>query len=61
MAKSVLQELAEADEMHRLASKMRLQKDAVSAAALDAKVQVKRTKAIKRMGKRVKKRKAGPI
>jgi len=51
----VLQELAEADDMHRLASLMRKQGDKVSATQLDAKVTSKRRKAINRMGKRVNK------
>lgn len=53
MPKPVEQELAEADRMHALAVRMRAQKDASSADALETKVRNKRRKAIARMGKRV--------
>lgn len=53
MPKRVEEELAEADRMHALAVRMRAQKDAVSADALDRKVTTKRRKAIARMGKKV--------
>lgn len=55
MPKTVEQELSEADRMHALAVKMRKQGDTASADRLDGKVRAKRTRAINRMGKRVKK------
>jgi len=55
MAKSILQELQEADDMQKLASKMKQSNDTESSRLLMAKVVAKRKKAIRRMG-----RKQGP-
>ena len=55
MPKTVEMELAEADRMHVLAGRMRKQGDTASADKLETKVRTKRSKAIGRMGRRVKK------
>ena len=57
MPKSVEAELSESDRMHALAVKFRKQHDDASATALEEKVRQKRSRAIRRMGKRVKRRK----
>lgn len=54
MPKTVEMELSEADRMHVLAGRMRKQGDTASADRLEQKVRTKRSKAIARMGKRVK-------
>lgn len=54
MPKTVEVELQEADRMHALAVKMRAQKDPGSADKLEAKVKAKRSRAIARMGRKVK-------
>ena len=55
MPKTVEQELSEADRMHGLAVKMRKQGDTGSADRLESKVRTKRSKAIARMGRKVRK------
>ena len=54
MPKPVLEELSEADSMHKLAVNMRKQGDTASADRLERKVKTKRGKAIARMGRKVK-------